>query len=319
MSTDPSGLLLGDSPAMSHLRAMIVRVAPSHLPILIEGPTGAGKELVARAVHNLSGRSGALVAFNVCAIADSMFEDAMFGHVRGAFTGAISDGEGYLAQAHEGTVFFDEIGGLNLGAQAKLLRALETRQFRPVGGKRDLHSAFRVIAATARPLEELCREGAFRDDLRHRLGKVVLRVLPLAERREDIPLLVAHFLRTVDGRHLAITQRALDHLSACEWPGNVRELRALVEAMAVLSRTGKIDMEDVLALTGGRILPVRLSFEIQRTVEVVREYRGDVYTAAGVLGVDPTTVYRRLRRAGVGHEAAARGAPSASRLQLKSR
>ena len=168
--------LIGDSTAMHHLRAQITRVASSQIPVLIEGPTGSGKELVAQALHRESERKGPLVAVNVCAIADTMFEDAMFGHVRGAFSGAIGDHTGYLLEAHRGTVFLDEIGSLAIGAQIKLLRALETHEFRPVGARGDRTSDFRLIAATNVPLAKAVSEGAFRADLAFRLSGVVIRV-----------------------------------------------------------------------------------------------------------------------------------------------
>src|SRR5258707_5408231 len=150
----PSTLgLIGDSAPMHELRRRIARVARTELPVLIEGPTGSGKELVAQALHRMSGRPGDCVAVNVCAVAEGMFEDALFGHVRGAFTGAMADHAGYLTEAHRGSIFLDEIGGLGLTGQAKLLRAIETKQFRPVGARHDQTSDFRVVAASNVPLD----------------------------------------------------------------------------------------------------------------------------------------------------------------------
>jgi DNA-binding NtrC family response regulator len=293
-------LLLGDSLVMCRLRDLIVRVGPTPVPILIEGPTGAGKELVARATHIASGRKGSFVPFNVCAIPDTMFEDALFGHVRGAFTGAVNDSQGFLAQANGGTAFFDEVSALPLGPQAKLLRAIETREFRPVGARRDATSDFRLIASTNESLEHLQRRAAFREDLRHRFGKIVLQVPPLSQRREDVPLLARHFLASSGiGRETDLTCRALTRLQDYHWPGNVRELRAVVESAAILAPNGKIDAEDVAPLLSAHETrqPVELEFEIVRTIEVVREVEGDVAAAAAMLGVNKTTVYRRLRRA----------------------
>src|SRR5678816_48003 len=168
--------LIGDSFPMQRLRALIARVAPTNVPVLIEGATGTGKELVAAMLHRLSGRGGAFVPFNVCALPDSMFEDALFGHVKGAYTGAAGDTLGYLREANGGTAFFDEISGLALGLQPKLLRAIETRTIRAVGSSRDVTSDFRVVAATNECLDELVDAGRFRADLNHRLSGLVLTV-----------------------------------------------------------------------------------------------------------------------------------------------
>src|SRR4051812_29569272 len=154
-------MLVGRSMAMRRLRATIERVATARIPVLIEGATGTGKELVASLLHQLSGRRGAYVAFNVCAIADSMFEDALFGHVRGAYTGASADAPGFLREAHAGTVFLDEIGGLPVALQAKLLRTIETGVLRPIGGSRDVASDFRVVAATNEGVGRLVAEDRF--------------------------------------------------------------------------------------------------------------------------------------------------------------
>ena len=193
MSDCMSTLLIGDSLPMRQLRALIARVATSTLSVLIEGETGSGKELVARALHEMSGRSGALVALNVCAVPDSMFEATMFGHVKGAFTGALRDSAGYLTEAHRGTLFLDEVSGLSLTNQVKLLRAIETKEFRPVGARSDQRSDFRLIAASNEDMVHLVEGGQFRRDLAHRLGGIKLTVPPLRDRLEDVPILAAHF------------------------------------------------------------------------------------------------------------------------------
>src|SRR6185436_15443756 len=189
--------LLGESPVMCRVRALIAMVAPTRLPVLVHGATGTGKEIVAAAIHAESGRRGAFVAFNVCAIGDSMFEDALFGHVRGAYTGAVQDAQGFLREANSGTAFFDEISGLALPLQAKLLRAIELGVFRPIGARHDATSDFRVVAATNEHIHDLVANGRFRADLAHRLGGVVIDLPPLAERVEDIGLLARHFVRGV--------------------------------------------------------------------------------------------------------------------------
>ncbi|HJR63809.1 MAG TPA: sigma 54-interacting transcriptional regulator, partial [Gemmatimonadaceae bacterium] len=223
---------------MARVRELVRQIAPTELSVLIEGPTGAGKELVAQAMHAASRRSGRLVAFNVCAIAETMFEDALFGHVRGAFTGATSDAAGYLVEADKGTVFLDEISGLAMGMQAKLLRVLETREFRPVGARLDRRSDFRVVAATNEPLATLLAERRIRADLAYRLGGVVIQVPSLRERPEDVPVLACRFMeraRASCGIAVRLSGEALHALQQYDWPGNVRELKNVVERAAVLA------------------------------------------------------------------------------------
>ena len=294
-------LLIGESEAMRRLRATIVRVAPTSVPVLIEGPTGSGKELVAQALHAASGRRGQFVPFNVCAIADTMFEDALFGHVRGAFTGALGDAAGFLRQAHEGTAFFDEVSGLPLASQAKLLRAIETGEFRPVGASKDVKSQFRLVAATNQRLGQLSEKGLFREDLLHRFGKLIVRIPALRDRPEDIPLLVNYFLPrfSSDGRH-QLTPSGMERLVAFEWPGNVRELRAVVETAVALAITDRIDdaaIVRVLESDGPRRATPLMDFELRRTIDMLHEARGDADLAAVSLGVHRSTVYRRIQRA----------------------
>ena len=284
---------------MRRLKDLIRRVGPTELPVLISGPTGAGKELVAQAVHESSGRRGKFVSFNVCAIADTMFEDALFGHRRGAFTGAFADSPGYLLEADRGTAFFDEISGLALTQQAKLLRAIETRRFRPVGGRDDKHSDFRVVAATNEDLDSLAGRGSFRADLLHRLGGITIEVPPLRARPEDIPLLVEHFL---DGQQSTLTMEAVRALRDHNWPGNVRELRHTLERARVLA-SGRINAGDIHAALRGRMRtdwsdPTTADAR-QRLIEALERCNWDVGKAAVVLGVHWTTIYRRMKRLGI--------------------
>src|SRR4051812_33808831 len=229
-------VLVGSSTPMRQLRALVATVAPTRVPVLIEGETGTGKELVAALLHRSSGRTGAFVAFNVCAIGDSMFEDALFGHVKGAYTGAVSESLGFLREANGGTAFFDEISGLPLPLQAKLLRAIETGVFRPIGAPRDVRSEFRPVAATNESLGALVEHARFRADLKHRLSGIVLRIPSLAERIDDIPELARHFARCATGVHVAISPDALLHLQDTPWPGNVRELKQVVDASVAFAR-----------------------------------------------------------------------------------
>jgi DNA-binding NtrC family response regulator len=297
-------ILLGSSTAIQKVRALIERVAPTELPVLIAGPTGSGKELVAQAIHLSSGRSGRLVSFNVCAIAETMFEDALFGHVRGAFTGAMNSAPGFLREAHGGTAFLDEIGGMNANVQAKLLRAIETREFRPVGASADVRSDFRLIAAANEDIWNLEQAGRFRADLAHRLSAFVIRVPPLREHAEDIPLLVAAFMRNLRGEsEVSIGEDALALLTKYEWPGNVRELRHVVRSAVILGGTGKLRPEDIRETLSWRArstpsLPER-SLADRRLMEVLEECDWDTDEAARQLSVHRTTIYRRMKRVGV--------------------
>ena len=216
---------IGQSRVMRRLRSDIIKLARADLAVLVQGPTGAGKELVAQALHQCSGRIGCFVAFNVCAITESMFEDTLFGHVRGAFTGAVSDVPGYLAEADRGTLFLDEVAGLSGAPQAKLLRVLETQEYRQVGGRTNRRSSFRMVAATNVDLHDEVAAARFRADLAYRLCGDVLVVPTLDERREDIPVLAEHFvgqLRRETSRSLGIDAGALTLLASVDWPGNVR-------------------------------------------------------------------------------------------------
>lgn len=303
MSNDALAAIVGNSPAVRELRALISRVAPLELPIVIQGPTGAGKELVAQALHAASGRPGRCVAVNVCAIADSMFEDALFGHVRGAFTGATADSPGYLAEAHQGTLFLDEIGGLGLPLQAKLLRVIETREFRPVGGIRDRRSDFRVVAATNEPIDALVATGRFRADFAHRLSGVVITVPPLRDRLEDIPELVRHFMRLLAGSTpIQVTDGALRALQEHDWPGNVRELRHTLERALALSGRRVIGRSEILhALRGaGRFQCFDAGASARsRLLEALEACAWDTALVALRFGVHRTTIYRRMRRYGI--------------------
>jgi DNA-binding NtrC family response regulator len=298
---DTSQVLLGSSIAIQRVRALIQRVGPTDLPVLIIGPTGSGKELVAQAVHVASRRNGTLVSFNVCAIAETMFEDALFGHVRGAFTGALDSAPGYLREADRGTAFFDEIGGLSLGAQAKLLRAVETRAFRPVGARGDVHSDFRLIAAANEDIWELERAGRFRPDLAHRLSSFVIRVPALRDHAEDIPLLALSFLREFGCEAEAnLGRETIRLLTSYDWPGNVRELRHVVRSAATLGGTGNLRSEDVreaLSWMAPRSVPLLLrTLADRRFMDVLELCEWDTEKAARHLGVHRTTIWRRMKR-----------------------
>jgi DNA-binding NtrC family response regulator len=284
---------------------LVTAVAPTRIPVLIEGPTGTGKELVAALLHRESRRDGALVAFNVCALGDSMFEDALFGHAKGAFTGAAGETLGFLREANGGTAFFDEISGLPLGLQAKLLRAIETGVVRPVGSSRDARSDFRTIAATNERIDELVARGQFRTDLAHRLSGMVLTVPSLNERVDDIPALVDYFVRSAQpARTVVVAPSAMDLLQGRSWPGNVRELKQVVEAALAFART-VLDTEALsIVLTqrarGGEAATTTPALvERQRLLTLLTNASWDTEVAASTLGVHRTTVYRRMRRLGI--------------------
>jgi len=242
--------LVGASQVMEKLRRLIKRLAASSRPILVTGPTGAGKELVVSAIHALGARSGApMLALNCGAMPESLMEAQLFGHERGAFTGAHQRREGLLAIAGEGTLFLDELAELSLTLQAKLLRVLESRTFRTVGGTAEQPFRGRVIAATHADLAERVARGAFREDLWYRLNVLELHVPPLDERREDIPLLVAHFC-AAQSRRLHFTAGALRLMRGASWPGNVRQLRNLVDRIAVFASDDTVDERTVADFLG---------------------------------------------------------------------
>jgi DNA-binding NtrC family response regulator len=296
-----ASLLIGESVVMRRLRQMILRLGPSRIPILVYGPTGAGKELVAQALHLASERRGGMAALNACAIGDTMFEDALFGHVRGAFTGATTDSPGYLREAQGGTLFLDEITGISLAAQAKLLRAIETGTYRPVGSSRDQCSDFRVIAATNEDPAAQVAAGRFRADLLHRLDGFVLTVPSLKERRDDIHLLVRHFASSLDTA-LRFTPEAIERLVQHDWPGNVRELRYVVERVGILAPSSTVTLavtNEALAPHAPRPATDQEQFLARRLRVLLHDTTWNVDLAAERLGVHRTTLYRRLRRLGI--------------------
>jgi DNA-binding NtrC family response regulator len=229
------GDIVGESAAMRRIYAMIERVAPTDSTVLIQGETGTGKELVARAIHERSRRAGGpFVAIDCGAIPDNLVESELFGHVRGAFSGAVQDRMGVFEEADGGTLFFDEIGEIPLALQRKLLRALETREIRRVGSNRDRKVDVRVLAATHRPLAQAVNEGLFREDLFYRLAVVTLELPPLRARREDIPRIAQHFLDRLTNKTERLSPALASTLVTRGWPGNVRELRNYLERRVAL-------------------------------------------------------------------------------------
>ena len=247
-AADTSLGLVGTSLSMQNLRALIQRMATADsrelFPVIIRGPTGSGKELVAQAIHKPGPYPGdPLFDVNCGALAETLIEDQLFGHVRGAFTDAHSDKDGYFTLVRRGTLFLDEVAELSMPLQAKLLRVLESRRFRPVGPTaREQLFQGRIVAATHVDLHERVRERRFREDLLHRLNVLYIHVPPLSDHREDIPALVQHFT-SQQRRPLHFTQRAIENLQWRSWPGNVRELRNAIDRLAILSESDRIDLD----------------------------------------------------------------------------
>jgi DNA-binding NtrC family response regulator len=299
--------MISRSPAMWEVFARIRRVAPHFSTALVTGPTGSGKELVARALHSLnSGESRKFVVCNCAAITEALFESELFGHVRGAFTGATHDKVGLFEYADGGTLFLDEIGELIPAAQAKLLRVLQNQEFQRVGSPAVRKVEVRVIAATNRDLRALAVENRFRADLYHRLSMVEIKLPDLAERKEDLPLLERHFLERFSALHkksiAGITRRARALLDRYPWPGNIRELENVLWNACMMSETDYIDAGDLPQHFRERAQGVsirgRLSLEEMETRyvrEIVEQVGGNKAKAAEILKISRTTLYKLLR------------------------
>ncbi len=292
------------SPRMHEILKTIRKVASSELPVLINGESGVGKELVAKAVHDESERSeGPFIPINCSAIPDTMLESELFGHERGAFTGAHAKKLGLLEIADNGSLFLDEIGELPQQLQVKLLRVLETRRFFRVGGVKEVNVSVRFISATNKDIKAEVEKGAFRADLYYRISALTIHVPPLRERREDIPPLIEHFKKKNPAfRHKQFSRDALDILSSYAWPGNVRELQNVVHRTLLLSHNDVITESDLPAdlAAGHKENSKRLvDVEKEHILSVLRDTAGHRGKAAEVLGIDPKTLYRRLKDYGV--------------------
>ncbi len=305
--------VIGNSPAMHTVVARLRQIAPTSASVLISGESGTGKELVAKALHNNSPRRyKPFVALNCAALSDNILESELFGHVKGAFTGADRERKGWFEHANGGTLFLDEVGDIPLGTQVKLLRALENGEIVRVGTNEPIKVNVRLISATNRDLTEAIAAGSFRNDLYHRLKVVSIKLPPLRERREDIDLLIDHLLKESTASHgktvSTITPAVRKALMAHSWPGNVRELKNTIESMVVIDSDGVLDVDDLtedLQVTAsptgeaGRgadsLVGHKLS-EIEKyyVLETLRMTNGNREEAAELLGIGERTLYRKL-------------------------
>jgi DNA-binding NtrC family response regulator len=305
----------GRSPGMLEVFKTVARVAPGRTSVLILGESGTGKELVARALHRLSPRAErSFVPVNVSAIPDGLIESELFGHLRGAFTGAGANRQGLFDEAHEGTLFMDEIGDLSMTLQAKLLRVLQEHRIKPVGANEEHPVDTRLVASTHRDLREMVRAGRFREDLYYRLNVISITLPPLRDRREDIPVLATHFLdkfvRETGRRAPVLTPEALARMEAYDWPGNVRELENVLQRAALLSSHGQIGLdalpEHIAGAVAERRPGARASFPALHAVvedyvrQVLEHTQGNRTAAARILGISRRTLHRmeERRRAG---------------------
>jgi DNA-binding NtrC family response regulator len=312
--SQPASSIIGRSPKMLEIYRAIARVAPASASVLITGASGTGKELVARAIHAHSTRASMLfVAVNCGAFAENILESELFGHEKGAFTGANNSRAGLFEAANGGTLFLDEISETKPSFQVNLLRAVQEQQIRRIGSNKQVQVDVRILAATNRDLGTLIRSGSFREDLYYRLGVVTLQLPTLEERREDIPLLVHHFLKTSNQRNkrkVQITDEARDLLTHLPWPGNVRELENLIERLTIFCVSGEIGIADIErerksgnSLTQNAVAAKTATtlqeVEREHIVRVLREASGNKSEAARALGIERKTLYEKARRMGI--------------------
>jgi two-component system, NtrC family, response regulator HydG len=308
--------IIGNSPAMQRVFEILRQVSATNATVLVNGESGTGKELIARAIHNNSPRrDGNFVAVNCAALSEGLIESELFGHMKGAFTGAFAAKEGRIVYADGGTLFLDEVGDMPLSTQAKLLRVLETREVQPVGGNALKKVDIRLVAATNRDLRTMVKESLFREDLLFRLQVVVIDLPPLRERAGDVPVLIDHFISELASQHgravRGISPEARTLLVRYDWPGNVRELRNVLENMVLLARGDVLTAEDVpdQIREGGEVQRPGRGFELagRSLAEVERALiranleltGGNREKAAKVLGIGERTLYRKIKEFGL--------------------
>jgi two-component system nitrogen regulation response regulator GlnG len=293
--------LIGRSPAMQEIYRVLARLTTTDLTVMVNGESGTGKELIARALHDFGQRrAGPFVALNMAAIPRELIESELFGHERGAFTGATTRSVGRFEQAQGGTLFLDEIGDMPLEAQTRLLRVLQEGEYTSVGGRLPIKADVRIVAATHRDLRKLIRDGRFREDLYYRLAVVPIRVPPLRERTEDIPLLARHFLAADNGgngRSKAIEQKAIQRLASYQWPGNVRELENMMRRIAALHPGDRVDaaLIDSELAEGQPMAPTAEPLRHENLSESVERHIGEYFAAHGE-GLPVRGLYDRVLR-----------------------
>jgi len=309
--------IVGRSPAMHRVFQVLEKAAESDAPVIIYGESGTGKELAARAIHDVgTRREGPFVQLNCAALNEALLESELFGHTKGAFTGAYRHRMGRFEAAHNGDIFLDEIGDIPLSIQIKLLRVLETKQFERVGDHRLISVDVRIITATNKNLEDLIREKRFREDLFFRINVIPIHLPPLRERTEDIPLLVSTFTRRLSQRTgkdiTGLTPRAMEHIMGYSWPGNVRELKSALEYAFVIGDRGLIDIHQLPPKLQGEqpprigeqlserpVLSPEDGAERDALISALRRAGGNQSRAARLLGVSRVTVWNRMRKYGI--------------------
>ncbi len=308
------GEIVGRSEGIKRVLELVRKVAPEDTTVLLQGETGTGKELIARAIHRLSRRNkGPYIVMNCAAIPENLLESELFGHRKGAFTGALQDKKGKAEIAEGGTLFLDEIASLPLSLQAKLLRFLETKEIQPLGSEETYHVEVRVIAATNQNLKKKVEEGEFREDLYYRLNVFPILIPPLRERKEDIPLLVEHFVnlyaRKMNKKIEGLEEGVMDKLMSYSWPGNVRELENLVERAVVLAETPLLRKEYFplpeghLSPSGGSFREEKMrilkNFEKEYFLRLLKKHRGIISRVAREAGLDRKNLYLKLKKWGI--------------------
>jgi two-component system, NtrC family, nitrogen regulation response regulator NtrX len=310
--------LTGNSSSIQELKEMIGIVSPTNAWILIMGENGTGKELVARSIHRQSKRSNkAFIEVNCAAIPEELIESELFGHEKGAFTGATAKKRGKFDLAHEGTIFLDEVADMSLKAQAKVLRILQEKKFERVGGSSLIATDVRVLAATNKDLEKEMEEGRFRQDLFYRLNVIPLKIPPLRDRKEDIPLLVKRFLTEFAAKEReaekTITDDALTALLEHDWPGNVRELKNIIERLVIMTPDNVISRDDIPFLdhqerdidddegdyTSDSFREAKMDFEKQYLLKKLREFEGNISKTAEAIGLERSNLHRKIKAYGL--------------------
>jgi two-component system nitrogen regulation response regulator NtrX len=304
--------IIGESPRMKELKDKIAKAASSQSTVLIFGESGSGKELVARALHNGSNRKNKnFVEVNCAAIPHELIESELFGHEKGSFTGAFESKKGKFELAHEGTLFLDEIGDMSLITQAKVLRVIETQEFQRVGGSKKIKVDVRIIAATNKDLEEEIQKAAFRKDLYFRLNVIPIHVPPLRERKDDIPLLVEHFLnnfaRQYGQKPKKVSKVTLRALMEYDWPGNVRELKNTIERFVIMNPSEVIDVKDVQPFKGVKsdyfsfktLRDAREQFEKDFILKKLQENNWNVSKTAEELEIERSNLHRKIKSLGI--------------------